>query len=575
MEKTKLPWDEFFSLNKDVNHTFFTPEDFSGDEDLIAKMTEQFVKQEIVPQMENIEQHNYKVSRQLFEKAGELGLLSIEVPEEYGGFELGKAVSGLVAEKMGYAGAFSVSFNIHAGVGTLPYIYYGTKEQKEKYLPKIASGEWIGAYALTEPNAGSDALSAKTSAVLNEDGTAWKLNGEKQWITNAHMADVYVVFAKTNKGMTAFIVERTCEGVSIGLEEKKMGIKGSSTATLILEDVVIPAENVLGEVGKGHHVALNILNFARLKLAFGNIGTAKQAIGLSVQYGKERKQFQTELVDFTMIQEKIANMIIATYGAESAAYRTAGVIDEAIHESDEVLMKKMSQFAIECALNKVNASETLGYIVDEAVQIHGGYGYMQEYEVERLYRDARISRIFEGTNEINRLTVAKMLIKQMEQIEDTEVEVEVEVEVDVANVERNQRYILLAKKLLKQSLKTLSKTPELKIDQEQEYSRVLSNMLTDVYVMESAFLRTSKAISKNGEEKERTKQMITDVICEEGYRKVEDAAISILSAAVTKEQDRHVILAEIRQLLVPLYTNVFTKKREIAKAIINRGKYIV
>lgn len=267
-------------------------------------------------------------------------------------------------------------------------------------MPKIASGEWIGAYALTEPNAGSDALSAKTSAVLNEDGTAWKLNGEKQWITNAHMADVYVVFAKTNKGMTAFIVERTCEGVSIGLEEKKMGIKGSSTATLILEDVVIPAENVLGEVGKGHHVALNILNFARLKLAFGNIGTAKQAIGLSVQYGKERKQFQTELVDFTMIQEKIANMIIATYGAESAAYRTAGVIDEAIHESDEDLMKKMSQFAIECALNKVNASETLGHIVDEAVQIHGGYGYMQEYEVERLYRDARISRIFEGRTKL-------------------------------------------------------------------------------------------------------------------------------------------------------------------------------
>ncbi|MBC6973028.1 acyl-CoA dehydrogenase family protein [Bacillus sp. Xin] len=569
MEKTKLQWDEFFSLNQELHTTFFTPEDFSGDEDLIAKTTEQFVKQEIVPQIEHIEQHNYQVSRQLFEKAGELGLLSIEVPEEYGGFELGKAVSGLVAEKMGYAGAFSVSFNIHAGVGTLPYIYYGTKEQKEKYLPKIASGEWIGAYALTEPNAGSDALSAKTSAVLSEDGTTWTLNGEKQWITNAHMADVYVVFAKTNKGMTAFIVERTCEGVSIGLEEKKMGIKGSSTATLILEDVVIPAENVLGKVGKGHHVALNILNFARLKLAFGNIGTAKQAIGLSVQYGKERRQFQTELVDFTMIQEKIANMIIDTYGAESAAYRTAGVIDDAIHESDESIMQKMSQFAIECAINKVNASETLGNIVDEAVQIHGGYGYMQEYEVERLYRDARISRIFEGTNEINRLTVAKMLMKQTKLLGDQVDEGTFE------NVERNHRYILLSKQLLKQSLKTLSQTPELKIEQEQEYSRVLADMLKDVYVMESAFLRTKKAVSKNGEEKERTKQSITDVLCEEGYRKVESAAIVLLSAAVQEEQNRNAILDEIRQLSVPLYTNVFTKKREIAKAIINRGKYIV
>ncbi|MEI4802030.1 acyl-CoA dehydrogenase family protein [Bacillus sp. FJAT-51639] len=569
MEKTKLQWEEFFSLNQELNTIFFTPEDFSGDEDLIAKTTEQFVKQEIVPQIENIEQHNYQVSRRLFEKAGELGLLSIEVPEEYGGFELGKAVSGLVAEKMGYAGAFSVSFNIHAGVGTLPYIYYGTKDQKEKYLPKIASGEWIGAYALTEPNAGSDALSAKTSAVLNEEGTAWTLNGEKQWITNAHMADVYVVFAKTNKGMTAFIVERTCEGVSIGLEEKKMGIKGSSTATLILEDVIIPAENVLGEVGKGHHVALNILNFARLKLAFGNIGTAKQAIGLSVQYGKERKQFQTELVDFTMIQEKIANMIIATYGAESAAYRTAGVIDEAIHASDEGIMQKMSQFAMECAINKVNASETLGNIVDEAVQIHGGYGYMQEYEVERLYRDARISRIFEGTNEINRLTVAKMLMKQTKQLGD-------QVDKDkFENVERNHRYILLSKQLLKKSLKTLSQTPELKIEQEQEYSRVLADMLKDVYVMESAFLRTKKAISKNGEEKECTKQFITDVLCEEGYRKVESAAIVLLSAAVQEEQTRNAILDEIRQLSVPLYTNLFTKKREIAKTIINRGKYIV
>ncbi|EMA6343918.1 acyl-CoA dehydrogenase family protein [Bacillus cytotoxicus] len=569
MEKTKLQWDEFFSQNEELHTFFFTPEDFSGDEELIAKTTEQFVKQEIVPQIENIEQHNYEISRSLFKKAGELGLLSIEVPEEYGGFELGKVVSGLVAEKMGYAGAFSVSFNIHAGVGTLPYIYYGTVEQKEKYLSKIASGEWIGAYALTEPNAGSDALSAKTSAVLNEDGTEWTLNGEKQWITNAHMADVYVVFAKTNEGMTAFIVERTCEGVSLGLEEKKMGIKGSSTATLILEDVVIPAKNVLGEVGKGHHVALNILNFARLKLAFGNIGTAKQAIGLSVQYGKERKQFQTELVDFTMIQEKIANMTIATYGAESAAYRTAGIIDEAINENDENVMQKMSQFAIECALNKVNASETLGYIVDEAVQIHGGYGYMQEYEVERLYRDARISRIFEGTNEINRLTVAKMLMKQLKEM-DHEVQGEL-----FENLERNHSYILLSKQLLKQSLKTLSQTPDIKLKQEQEYSRVIADMLRDVYVMESAFLRTKKAVSKNGEEKERVKQLITDVLCEEGYCKVESAATMLLSAAVTEEEKRNSILDEIRQQSVPLYTNLFLKKRAIAKAIINRGKYVV
>lgn len=302
-------------------------------------------------------------------------MLGIEVPEEYGGLSLNKKLSGLVAEKMGAGGSFSVSFNIHAGVGTLPYIYYGTEEQKQKYLPKLASGEWIGAYALTEPNAGSDALNAKTTAVLNEEGTAWILNGEKQWITNAQVADVYVVFAKTNEGMTAFIVERSFKGVSIGPEEKKMGIKGSSTATLILEEVSIPAKNVLGTVGKGHHVALNILNMARLKLAFSNIGTSKQALNLSVNYAKQRKQFNRPIISFSMIQEKVADMAISIYGAESA-YRTAESLDNVFEPAvplDERL-KELANYASECAINKVNCSEILGRIVDEAVQIHGATG---------------------------------------------------------------------------------------------------------------------------------------------------------------------------------------------------------
>ncbi|CAM4247365.1 acyl-CoA dehydrogenase [Bacillus manliponensis] len=565
MEKAQFKKNTFSLLSDDINVNTFTPEDLADEGELIAKTTEQFVKQEVVPKLDCIEDHDYDVSRQLFQKAGELGLLSIEVPEKYDGLDLGKTVSGLVAEKMGYGGSFSVSFNIHAGVGTLPYVYFGTDEQKKKFLPKLGSGEWIGAYALTEPDAGSDALSAKTSAILNSEGTKWILNGEKQWITNAHMADVYVTFAKTNKGMTAFLVERAFEGVSIGIEEKKMGIKGSSTATLILEDVQVPVGNVLGEVGKGHHVALNILNLARLKLAFSNIGTAKQAIGLSVQYGKERKQFQKELVDFKMIQEKIANMIICTYGAESAAYRTAGLLDEAIDEGGNVT-EQLSSYAMECAINKVKSSEALGFVVDEAVQIHGGYGYMQEYEVERLYRDARISRIFEGTNEINRLTIAKMLLKKSQQSEEKEFGVE---------KNRNHRYIQLSKQLLQKSLKTLSQAIEVKVDEEQEYLRILSDMAKDVYVMESAFLRTEKALQNEGEEKARIKQLITDVICEEGYRQIEEYAVCVISAAMQDEQKKQMLLDEIRHLSVPLYSNLFMKKREIAKSSIKRDRYFV
>ncbi|PEA52626.1 acyl-CoA dehydrogenase [Bacillus pseudomycoides] len=572
MKKAEPQWNDFFSQYNKTWSDIVTPEDFNDEDHLISKTTEQFVKQEVIPHMQSIEQYDYNVTRKLFEKAGELGLLSIEVPEEYGGLDLGKKVSGIVAEKMGVGGAFSVSFNIHAGVGTLPYVYFGTEEQKEKYLPKLASGEWIGAYALTEPNAGSDALNAKTSAVLNEEGTEWLLNGEKQWITNAHLADVYVVFAKTNKGMTAFIIERTCKGVTVGLEEKKMGIKGSSTATLVLEDVSVPSTNVLGEVGKGHHVALNILNMARLKLAFANIGTAKQAIQLAVNYGEERKQFDTALVDFTMIQEKIANMVISTYGAESAAYRTSGELDGALLSEQEHndIVKTMSNYVMECAINKVNCSEVLGEIVDEAVQIHGGYGYMQEYEVERLYRDARISRIFEGTNEINRLTIAKMALEKFRQNESLANEPPKE-----ESAERNSRYIQLSKHLLNQSLKTLSYSSNLKLDQEQEYLRILANMLKELYVMESAFLRTQKALKRNGEEKEQIKQLVTDVICEEGYRQMESDAISILSSAQQDENKRRVLLEEIRHQSIPLYTNLFMKKREIAKAIIKRSRYFI
>lgn len=541
-------WNVFSSPTKKA---FFSPDDFGEEEQLIAKTAEQFVQKEIIPQIESIEQHDYAMTRRLFEQLGEVGLLGVEVAEEYGGFALGKKVSGLIAEKMGYGGSFSVSFNIHVGVGTLPYVYFGTEQQKQTYLPKLVSGEWIGGYALTEPNAGSDALQAKTSATLTKDRSSWVLNGEKQWITNARIADVFVVFAKTAEGMTAFIVERGYQGVSIGPEEKKMGIKGSSTATLILEDATIPVENVLGQVGKGHLVALNILNLARLKLAFANIGTSKQAIELSVNYSKERKQFGQPIQQFSMIQEKLADMAINVYGAESAAYRTAGLIDEEEAEADYI-----AKFAMECAINKVQSSETLGRIVDEAVQIHGGYGYMQEYDVERLYRDARISRIFEGTNEINRLTIAKALLGNYPSIKLTE-----------KTNQRNEQFIHSAKQLLLLGLKAFSDCGIQR--EEQEYLRLLADSMIDIYVMESAFLRTENSLAKQKD----CQQLMTHMLCEEGYRRVKSNILSSLASLDVNETVKQALLNDARAIDVPMYYNSILTKRRIAQYVINSGKY--
>lgn len=539
---------------------FFTPEDFSDEEDLMLKTTESFVKKSVKPQLEAIAQHQYSVARQLFVQAGELGLLGVEVPEEYGGLSLSKKISGLIAEYMGHAGAFSVSFNIHAGVGTLPFIYFGTEGQKQNYLPKLATGEWIGAYALTEPDAGSDALNSRSRAVWDEEKSTWVLNGEKQWITNAHIADVYVVFAQIDQGMTAFIVERSFEGVSVGPEEKKMGIEGSSTATLILEDVVVPSGNILGKIGKGHRIALNILNMARLKLAFSNVGTAKQALSLAGDYAKERLQFQTPIIGFTMIQEKIADMAIAIFGAESAVYRTADGLDRSMEvmEGDQDVSNVMFDFAMECSINKVKCSEILDRVVDEAVQIHGGYGYMQEYEVERLYRDARISRIFEGTNEINRLTISKLLMKQYLTNMPTE-------EQQIEEVQgQNGKWLQNSEQYLYLSLKALTDAG-VSIEQEQEYARLLSDMISDLYVMESAFLRTEKSERKGRLNK--THQMMAEVLGAESHRRIKEGAFTILSSIHCLEADRKGWITTLNNIDVPDFPEIFELKRKIAKDV--------
>lgn len=535
----------------------FSSDELNEEEQLIANMIEQFVEEQVLPQNEALENHDYTVGRELFQASGELGLLGAEVPAAYGGLDMGKKVSGLVAEKMGYGASFSVGFNIHTGVGTLPYVYFGTEEQKERYLPKLSSGEWVGAYALTEPNAGSDALSARASAKKTDEG--WLLNGEKQWITNAHMADVYVVFARSEEGMTCFIVERTMDGVSVGPEEDKLGIRGSSTATLILEDVLVPEENVLGVVGKGHHIALNILNLARLKLAFSNVGMSKQALNEAVEYGKVREQFKQPLVKFPMIQEKLVNSALEIFAAESATYYTAGILDDLVNslEDEQDIVKSLADYQMDCAVNKVYASETLDTAVDEALQIHGGYGYMKEYDVERMYRDARINRLFEGTNEINRLTISKAFLANYYQ--DNSI-LDVELDESADNV---TRFTDLSVSLLQMAVSALPEMDRRKMDEEQEKLRLIADMLTNIYVLKASLLRPSE---------DETKQVLLEILSEETYRKVEADAISIFSA-IEDDAKKDAAFESLRSLPVPSYSNIIEKKRVIAEKLINQDGY--
>ena len=570
----------------------FTPEDFSDEQRQIGDTTEQFVLNEVVPHREEIEHHDLPLTVELMKKCGELGLLMIDAPEEYGGLELDKATSMLAAEKLALAGSFSVTYSAHTGIGTLPLVYYGTKEQKAKYLEKIISGEWIAAYCLTEPGSGSDALGASATAVLSPDGKHYILNGTKQFITNGGIANLYTVFAKIDKQhFTAFLVERSTEGLSVGPEENKMGVRGSSTTQIILEDAMVPVENLLGEIGKGHKIAFNVLNVGRFKLGAAVTGAAKVSLATGIKYANERKAFGVAIGSFGAIQEKIADMSAALFAAESLVYRLAGLIDDRLATLPkgtdnyyETYQQGIEEYSVECAIAKVFCSEVLAEVVDAVVQIHGGYGFIQEYAAEGYYRDERINRIWEGTNEINRLLIPGIILRRALKGEiplQKEAMKAFESLMSPSFDELDDTVPFAAEKALiaglKQAFLVLAGSGVQKfmdkIKDEQEILLAVADLAINIFAVESAVLRAEKILPKLSEGKKAAVSAAVKVFTFNGTEKAASAARR--AAYYIEEGDTlTMLLAGIRRFTKYDATGLLQAKRQLAAASLEADKYI-
>ena len=588
----RIPGGSFLITDATPADCFF-PEDFTDEHRQIAQTTADFAINEVVPAHDAIEAKDFAVTRRLLREASDLGLTSVDIPEEYGGLEMDKVTSAIIAENIAKQGSFCVIFSAHVGIGTLPIVWYGTEEQKQKYLPKLASGEFIGAYALSESTSGSDALNARTRAVLSADGSTYTLNGEKMWITNAGMADIFTVFAKclvpgtTEEKLTAFLIEKGTPGLTVGHEEHKLGIRGSSTCPLILADCKIPAANLLGEVGKGHRIAFNILNIGRYKLGATVLGASKLALGQAIAYAKERKAFGKPIAEFGLIQEKLADSAAGIFAGEALCYRTIGMIDAALAGVDKndtaEIQKRIEDYAVECSIVKVWASELYDMVADHIVQIFAGYGYVEEYPAERHYRDSRINRIFEGTNEINRLIISGWMIKSamsgklalipaIKRLMDEVMAGPVAKEDPEGPLAAEFDLLASAKKLTLFAAGAATQKFNTALADEQEVMGALADMITEVFTMESAILRAEKITAKGPAGSASIAVTLARLYAAKAMETVELAARKVI-AAVAEGDMLRTQMAILRRLAKHDPTDTIALRREAAAHMVKAGKY--
>ena len=579
-----------FLLESPRPEDVFTPADLTDDQKLIAQTAEEFVLKEVVPHIKELEEKKPGLMVELVKKAAELGLMGGGVPEEYGGAGLDKITTTVLTEKLSLYGGFAVTHGAHAGIGTLPIVYFGTEAQKKTYLPKLATAEWIGAYCLSEPQAGSDAQNALTRAELSPDGSQWILNGQKMWITNGSFADVYIVFAKVNgEKFSAFIVERAFPGFKVGHEEHKMGIHGSSTTPIFLENCKVPKENLLHEIGRGHIVAFNILNAGRFTLGASCVGGSKQVLATASKYAKERKAFGKQIGEFGLMREKLAEMAIQIFAVESMVYRSAGNIEAAMAAAagsgDKIqnTMKVLEEYAVESSIAKVYGSEMLDFVVDEGVQIYGGYGFHEEYPVCRAYRDSRINRIFEGTNEINRMLIVQMLMKRAMggqlplipaamKLADEILAGPSSDETPEGVLAEEARVVANAKKIFLQAAGGAVQKYREKLADEQELIGALANMVMEIYAMESSLLRAQKSAAARGEAAAQAILDAARVFITDAAGRVENEARRAL-AAVHEGDMLTTQMALLKRFAKRAPVDTIALRRNVAAAVQAQDKY--
>jgi alkylation response protein AidB-like acyl-CoA dehydrogenase len=546
----------------------FTPEDLTDEQRLFGQTAAEFMRNEVLPNEQKLYAHDWKLTRELLKKAAELDLLRLEIPEAYGGLGLDKVSAAYVGEQIATNPSFGGSLGAHTSIGTLPIVYFGNDAQKAKYLPRLANAEWIGAYALTEPHSGSDALSARTTARLSPDGRHYVLNGQKAWITNGGFADVFTVFAKVDgEKFTAFIVERSM-GVQSGADEKKLGLDGSSTTVLMLDNVHVPVENVLGTIGEGHKVAFNILNLGRVKLGARNISGARQALNQSIAYAKERRQFGKAIGEFGLVKQKLAEMSVRCFVGEAMVYRAIGDVDRALEGVDAAdamkVLKTIETFAVECSINKVWTSEALAYVVDEAVQVFGGNGYSREFPVERAYRDARITRIYEGTNEINRLIIPTRLLKNPAAAAETS---------SPAHGPLADIHDLLGrgKRLATTALATVAQVFGQALKDEQEVMAHVANIIIEVYAIDSGLARAEKLARRQATRSGLAADAVR-VYANDAADRMAHAGKQVVNAIAASDR-----VDALRAALAPLASNsgidTVAARRRIGDAALQIGKY--